>query len=143
MAEIGLVIHIQQNLLQLEIPRSKACGGCKACVPLNGKESMTTFALNLCNAHIGDQVEIEPGQPRQLSSALFLYGIPLAVFLCSLFLLTQFFNELAAFLLSCLTLGITYTLLYFIFKHVDHSPYTHRAIRIISSPETSNNTDFL
>jgi len=133
MAEIGLVIHTKNNLLQLVIPRSKACGGCKACVPLNGKESMTTFALNLCGAQIGDRVEIEPGQSRQLTSSLLLYGVPLVVFLGLILILTQLCTELMAFALSCLGLAITYLLLHFISRHLNHTPYTHKAIRIISA----------
>ncbi len=135
MAEIGLVIHTQKKLLQLEIPRSKACGGCKACIPLNGKESMTTFALNLCGAQIGDRVEIEPGQSRQLTSSLLLYGVPLVVFLGLILILTQFCTELAAFGLSCLGIAITYSVLHLISKHLDHTPYTHKAVRIISSED--------
>lgn len=131
MAETGIVIQINKNLLQLEIPRSKACSGCRACVPLNGKDSMTTYALNLCNAQIGDRVEIEPGEPRQLFSSFLLYGIPLLVFMGLIFLCSWLTSELTAVIIALLGLAVTYFLIHFLANHFDDTPYTHKAIRVL------------
>lgn len=131
MAEFGTVIKIDGNLVQLEIPRSKACGGCRACVPLNGKESMTAYALNLCQAQVGDRVEIEPGQSHQLFSSLLLYGVPLAVFLGLILLCSLFASEAVTLGIALGGLVITYLLLHFLSKKLNHEPYTHKAIRIL------------
>ncbi len=136
MAEIGLVTKASGHTLQLEIPRSEACGGCKACTPLDGKDSMTTFVLNECGARIGDRVEIAPArESRELFSALYLYGIPLAVFMALILLCSSFLNELRSFLCALLGLALSYLLLYFRAKKMDTERYMHRAVRIVSSDE--------
>jgi positive regulator of sigma E activity len=137
MAEIGVVIQIQKNLIQLEIPRSKACGGCRSCVPMNGKDSMTTYALNLCHAKVGDTVEIEPGESHALSSSLLLYGIPLLVFIGLIVLFSQITTELYTVLFSILGVALAYFLLHLISKRMDHSSYTHKAIRIVGESGSS------
>ena len=88
MHEFGTVIALKESLVQVEIPRSKYCRGCHACTPLDGKDSMMLFALNDCQADIGDQVQIQIQESGELSASLLLYGIPLAVFLISLVLFT-------------------------------------------------------
>ena len=115
MSETGTVIQIAGELVRLEIPRSKACGGCRACMPLDGKDSMTTYALNLCGAQVGDLVEIEPGQSRQLFSSALLYGIPLVVLatliaLSRLYLCVHFPTDvLGGFLVAMVSGTVVYT----------------------------------
>ena len=131
MAEIGTVIRISGNLVQLEIPRSKACGGCRACVPLNGRETMTTYAINACGAEVGDRVEIEPGESRPLFSSLLLYGLPLAVFLGLIFLGSLFASEAVTVGLALGGMLLTYLILYFLSHKMNTERYTHRAVRIL------------
>ena len=131
MSETGTVIQIAGELVRLEIPRSKACGGCRACMPLDGKDSMTTYALNLCGAQVGDLVEIEPGQSRQLFSSALLYGIPLVVFLALIFLFSLFAPEPVTVAAACGGVVLSYLLLHFFSRRLDQRPYTHKAVRIL------------
>ncbi len=146
MAEIGLVTKVDGHILQLEIPRSKACSVCKACTPLDGKDTMTCFVLNECGAKVGDRVEIaEASQSRELFSAVYLYGIPLAVFVVLILLGSAFLKELTAFLLAMAGLAGSYLILYFKAKKMNNEAYMGRAIRkaeaTASEPENRPESD--
>lgn len=132
MNESGTVIAFKDSLVQLEIRRSERCHGCHACKPLNGKDTMTLFALNDCQAQIGDQVEIQIQESGELSASLLLYGVPLATFLLSLFLFNAIFTEIPALLLSLLFLAIAYLGIHLLSKHLKRDRYMPRAVRILS-----------
>ena len=131
MHEFGTVIAIKESPIQVEIPRSKRCRGCHACTPLNGKDSMTLFALNDCQAAIGDQVQIQIQESGELSASLLLYGIPLAVFLISLVLFALFLPEIPALLLSFLILSLAYLAIHFLSKRLNRERYMPRAVLIL------------
>ena len=133
MHEFGTVIALKESLVQVEIPRSKHCRGCHACTPLDGKDSMMLFALNDCQANIGDQVQIQIQESGELSASLLLYGVPLAVFLISLVLFTLCLPEIPALLLSFLILALSYLVIHFLSKHLNRERYMPRAICILSS----------
>lgn len=135
MGEQGKVIEMKGKLLQLEIPRSAACGGCKACVPMDGKNTMTTFALNECGAKVGDTVEIAPGEGGRALPALILYGIPLVVFVLLVLLFTRFLSDLYAFLAAFGGLVLCYLIVWLCAKKMNTERFTHRAVRLIASRE--------
>lgn len=93
---------------------------------------MTLFALNDCQAQIGDQVEIQIQESGELSASLLLYGVPLATFLLSLFLFHAIFAEIPALLLSLLFLAISYLGIHLLSKHLKRDRYMPRAVRILS-----------
>lgn len=130
-AELGTIIRIEGNKAWVEIPRSKACSVCKACVPLDGKESMSAMVINDCNAIVGDKVELAEGKPRELVSSLLLYGLPLVCFVAFLLLGIWLFSELAGFLCGLGALVLSYLAVYFISKKMDHEPYLRRAVKVV------------
>lgn len=132
MNKIGTVIGFQDRFVQLEIPRSSRCRGCHACTPLNGKNSMTLFALNDCHAAIGDRVEIQIQESGELSATLLLYGIPLVLFLAAIFLFSLFLEEIPTVLLSLAVLALTYLGIHFLSRRLNRDRYLPRAVRIIS-----------
>lgn len=131
MSEFGTVIAFKGKLAQVEIPRSERCRGCHACTPLNGKDSMTLFAINDCGAHIGDQVEIQIRESGELSASLLLYGAPLAVFLLGILIFNYFFSETVALLLSLALIAVSYLIIHILSPRLNRDPYMPRAVRIL------------
>ncbi|MFI3173913.1 MAG: SoxR reducing system RseC family protein [Bacillota bacterium] len=78
----GKVIDLQQNnLLKVEIIRSEACGKCKGCLAGMSKKEMELEAKNLCEAEIGDWVELELQDNVFFKAVIISYGIPFIAFI--------------------------------------------------------------
>ena len=58
MAEIGEVIGTEKNKLVVRMTRKEACAKCRACSAGLKEQDMLLKAVNLCNAKVGDKVEV-------------------------------------------------------------------------------------
>ncbi len=136
MNETGTVTALRGRVAKVEIPRSAACAGCKACVPLDGKDSMTSFVLNECGAAVGDRVELAPPESsRELVSSLLLYGLPLVLFVALLLLGSLFLSEFGSFALGLGGLALGYLAVWLISRKLKAERYMHRAVRVIGKDE--------
>lgn len=82
----GLVKETKGNLLTVRIVRREACGECRACLSGMMENDMDIEAKNLCDAEVGDWVELELQENAFMNAVLILYGIPLVGFLAGILL---------------------------------------------------------
>lgn len=84
MAEVGKVVSVDGEYVNLILKRTEACGKCRACsAGLSGKE-MNMRAKNLCGAKAGDNVEVFIEQSNFMKAVLIMYGIPFLFFMAGI-----------------------------------------------------------
>lgn len=77
----GKVIGTERNdMLKVEIVRMEACGHCKGCLSAYMESDMELDVKNLCDAEVGDWVELELQDNAFLHAMLVSYGVPLVSF---------------------------------------------------------------
>ncbi|KXL51677.1 positive regulator of sigma(E), RseC/MucC [Anaerotignum neopropionicum] len=81
----GLVTKEDGNMLKVHIVRKEACGHCRACLSGMMENDMDIDARNLCDAEVGDWVELELQDNAFLYAVLISYGMPLIAFFIGLF----------------------------------------------------------
>lgn len=81
----GLVTAGNENMLKVHIIRQEACGHCKACLSGYIKSDMDLDAKNLCDAEVGDWVELELQENAFMKAVLISYGIPFLGFMAGIF----------------------------------------------------------
>ena len=86
MAEKGYVTEIKGNLAVIKMKRTEACAKCRACIAGMTEKEMIMEAENNCGAEVGDWVELEVSESGFFFAVGIMYGIPLAAFLCGIFL---------------------------------------------------------
>ncbi len=111
----GLVTGTKGDLLVVNIHRKEACGSCRACLSGMMETEMDIDAENLCDAEIGDWVELELQENSFLHAVLLAYGVPFVAFLAGLFLgyyaiapFVPFHRELFALFCAVLCLFLAY-----------------------------------
>lgn len=111
----GLVKETKGNLLTVRIVRREACGECRACLSGMMENDMDIEAKNLCDAEVGDWVELELQENAFMNAVLIMYGIPLIGFLAGILLgyfvvgpLLPISESLTAILLGALGIFICY-----------------------------------
>lgn len=82
MVRTGFVKAKNGSILQICFERPQACEGCRGCSKglLPKKELLTAFG----EAEIGDVVDVEMPQERDLEAALLAYGLPLCTLVIGL-----------------------------------------------------------
>ena len=81
MAEIGEVIGTEKNKLVVRMTRKEACAKCRACSAGLKEQDMLLRAVNLCNAKVGDKVEVMLETADFMKATCIMYGIPCAMFM--------------------------------------------------------------
>ncbi|MGQ9537794.1 MAG: SoxR reducing system RseC family protein [Actinomycetota bacterium] len=82
--ELGTVIEVRGDLVEVAFPRGRMCEGCGSCCVAAGEDSMVVEARNPHGAGRGDRVEVEVPLGIALKAAYLLYGVPLLAFLLGL-----------------------------------------------------------
>lgn len=82
----GVVTEENSGMVKVHIIRQEACGHCKACFSGYMEQDMDIDAKNLCDAEIGDWVELELQDNAFLKAVLISYGIPLVGFFAGMLL---------------------------------------------------------
>lgn len=72
----GLVTETKDNLAIVKIQRKEACGECRACFSGMTKTDMDIEAKNLCDAEVGDWVELELQDNAFFHAVIIMYGLP-------------------------------------------------------------------
>lgn len=80
----GLVTETTGKFVKVHIVRKEACGECRACFRGMMEKDMDIEAQNLCEAEVGDWVELELQDNAFMHAVLIMYGIPLIGFLAGL-----------------------------------------------------------
>ncbi|HHU62927.1 MAG TPA: SoxR reducing system RseC family protein [Clostridiales bacterium] len=123
MKELGKVVKVEDEYLEISIRRTSACDKCKRCISADAQNQMLLRAKPYKNASIGDIVEIEQKTSTFLSAVFTAYIIPLIAFIIGLVIGLMGFadhgqgtRELYSILLGILFLVITYLVISFIDK---------------------------
>ena len=77
----GLVHTVKDDLVIATIHRKEACGECRACFSGMTKTEMEIEAKNLCDAEIGDWVELELQENAFFNAVVIMYGLPFIGFI--------------------------------------------------------------
>ena len=77
----GLVHTVNGDLVIATIHRKEACGECRACLSGMTKTEMDIEAKNLCDAEIGDWVELELQENAFFNAVVIMYGLPFIGFI--------------------------------------------------------------
>ena len=77
----GLVHTIKDDLVVATIHRKEACGECRACLSGMTKTEMDIEAKNLCDAEVGDWVELELQENAFFNAVVIMYGLPFIGFI--------------------------------------------------------------
>ena len=81
---VGKVTSLKKGKAYVEIMRSAACEGCKACFFSSRKKSVVLPALNDAGAAENDTVELKPPPPRPYTAFLVLFVLPAAALLAGI-----------------------------------------------------------
>jgi len=118
MTEQGTVTEIKGNKAVVEIKRSAACRGCRACYR-SGNDKMFIEVENRVGAEVGDKVSLDVNSKSLLIAFSTVFMIPL-FFLISGFFLGNFLANLTdvgispqsfGFVMSLVFLGLSYLLI--------------------------------
>gem|GEM_PF-1310878 len=117
MQEQGIVVEIRDDKAVVEIERSSACRGCRACYR-SGEGKMRAEALNDIGAEVGDKVGLDIASKSLLIAYSIVFLVPLSFLVCGFFLgsfLANFIGGLDSqsfgFIMSFIFLGLSYLLI--------------------------------
>ncbi len=85
LGEVGEVINKDGNNLVVKMQRTEACAKCRACSAGMKKEDMIIKAENICNAEIGNKVDVVLDNANFMKATLIMYGIPFIAFMIGVF----------------------------------------------------------
>lgn len=143
MAEKGLVTQIKEDLVVCTMTRKEACAKCRACIAGLSEKEMIIEAENLCDAVVGDWVEISLSEAGFMSAVLIMYGIPLIALMVGVLagfygiapLLPGVKAEIVSFGLGIILTVIAYLWIHSKEDHWKEKKYRPEAIRVTSPPE--------
>lgn len=116
MGENGLVISVNEDLIEVKLRRNEACSKCKACMAGMNDNEMIIKAKNACEANVGDMVVIELKNENFLKAVGIMYGIPCVFFVIGVFIGQLLISELAGFAIG----GISVFAVYFFIRKNEH-----------------------
>lgn len=112
MAESGLVTEVKNNLVVVKLERQEACAKCKACIAGLESKEMFIEAENLCNAKVGDVVNVSIKNSSFIKAVFIIYTIPCIALLLGLFIGYLFSKkEIVSILVGFSFLALSYLLI--------------------------------
>lgn len=138
MSEIGQVMEKRDNnRLLVKLKRQEACAKCRACSAGMKTEEMLLQAENLCNANVGDNVEIALEEADFMKAVLIMYGIPFLCFIGGImgtYFLLQSISaqnaEIISFCVGLVSVVISYLIIHCFEPHFKKDNYVPKAIKI-------------
>jgi sigma-E factor negative regulatory protein RseC len=139
MSEIGQVIEKRDgNRLVIKLQRQEACAKCRACSAGMKTEEMVLEAENLCNAEVGDKVDIALEESDFMKAVFIMYGIPCVFFVVGLigsyFAMAHFGianAELLSFVTGIVLVVISYLVIHRFEPHFRNDNYVPKAINVV------------
>lgn len=136
--ESGEVIGKEDKYLIVKMQRKEACAKCRACTAGMKTEDMIIKAMNLCNASVGDKVDIVLDNADFMKATLIMYGIPFIGFMAGIF--AGYYislnmglnnNEIYGIITGILLVIITYIIIHTQEKRFKKGNYVPKAINIL------------
>lgn len=140
MSEIGQVIEKKDNnRLVIKLQRQEACAKCRACTAGMKSDEMILEAENLCNAEIGDNVDLALEETDFMKAVFIMYGIPFLCFIAGLFgayFALVHFNvpnaEIISFFVGIGLVVVSYLIIHTFEPHFKKDNYVPKAINIVN-----------
>lgn len=134
----GKVVRVKRSIAYVEIVRSSACEGCKACA-LASKKVMTLPAANDIGAKPQDKVLVSLAPQKPLVATLMLFLLPLVLMIIALVITSTVVQSelmLALYAFSGLTVGL---IIAFVFDKFYYSKkYVSHVIKILNTRQGDN-----
>jgi sigma-E factor negative regulatory protein RseC len=139
-SEIGQVIEKRENnRLLIRLERQEACAKCRACTAGMKTEEMLLEAENLCNANVGDSVDIALEETDFMKAVLIMYGIPFACFVAGVlggyFALMHFGvnnAEALSFVIGIVLVVLAYAVIHSFEPHFQKDNYVPKAVNVVN-----------
>lgn len=140
MSEVGQVIEKRaNNRVLIKLQRQEACAKCRACTAGMKTEEMLLEAENMCNADIGDSVDIALEESDFMKAVIIMYGIPFACFITGLmgtyFALTAAGvsgAEFISFGVGIALVVVSYLIIHLFEPHFKNDNYVPKAVNIVN-----------
>lgn len=115
--EEGYVKKVENGIAIIKIISQTNCDTCEAKIfcSANNEEEKIAYALDPFGVKPGDRVRIEAKGTKVLKFVFFLYGIPLIIFLVSIFIgfvIFKNYTELYSFLLALFLMAIYFSVFF-------------------------------
>ena len=137
----GVVVKLKRKIAQVEIKKSSACNGCKACVFGNDKKLILTVDNEL-KAKKGDEVTLSLPPEKPIAAFLTLYALPLIFVLLGLFVTSRFVsNELIVALGGAVGLAVGFLCIFLPEKLYFSKKYLAKIIKINTFKEKTKMID--
>ncbi len=126
MAEVGRVVSVDGEYVELILKRKEACGKCRACSAGLTEKEMNMRARNLCGAKVGDNVEVFIEQANFMRAVLIMYGIPFIFFMAGIFAgyYGAIYFNIGNEVLISVGLGLALTLISFFLIHLNEKNWS-------------------
>ncbi|VDN46381.1 conserved protein of unknown function [Petrocella atlantisensis] len=142
MAEIGQVTEVVGNLVSVKLQRHDACDHCNACMAGVETEEMILEAENLCQADVGDLVDISLEESNFLLAVIIMYIIPLFGLLIGLGAGYVIGNQLSVNVeIMSLLFGFAFLAITFLIIRKNEVKFHTRKFRPIASDIVKKHTD--
>lgn len=143
MAEIGQVIEKRENnRLLIRLERQEACAKCRACTAGMQSKDMLLEAENLCNASVGDNVEISLEETDFMKAVLIMYGIPFIAFVAGVLIGYYFLSsmgmansEVISFIIGIVLVIVSYLVIHRFEPRFKSDNYVPKATALAESKE--------
>lgn len=136
--EVGEVIGFESGRLVVKMERKEACAKCRACSAGMKKEEMIIRAENVCNAQIGNKVDIVLDNANFMKATLIMYGLPFVFFMLGIFAgyygaesLGIANGELVGIVLGLVLVVLTYAIIHSQEHRFKSEGYVPKAIKIV------------
>ncbi len=137
----GKVVRTKGGNAKVEIERSAACEGCKACV-FASKKAVIVTAINEAGAKVGDEVTVLPPPPKPLTAFLTLFVLPILTLVGALAIAVNVFeSELLCVLCAFIGLVIGLAAVFVADRAYYSKKYVTRITSIINLPQGENTND--
>ena len=133
MLQNGIVKKIKDNMAEVEIQRSSACGeSCASCGLCPGQTAVVT-ASNDIHATVGDRVTIDMADKKVLGAAFLVYIVPLIALIAGYFIgYAAFKSELPSVGIGFLLMAVTFGIIILCDKKLKKR-YTPRIVSIVNN----------
>lgn len=137
----GKVVRIKGGAAKVEIERTPACEGCKACI-FASKKTVIVTAINEAGAKLGDEVTVLPPPPKPFTAFLILFVVPIAALVAALIIAVNIFDsELLCVLFAFIGLAVGLMAVFIADRLYYSKKYVTRITSVINLLQGENTND--
>lgn len=138
LGEVGEVVEKRDNKITVKLQRTEACAKCRACTAGMKKEDMLITAENLCNASVGNKVDIVLDNADFMKATIIMYGFPFISFMIGIFAgyyislnMNVAYPEVVGIIAGLVLVVISYIIIHSQEKRFKKGNFVPKAIKIV------------